>query len=306
MTSRRSPKILVRLSQTLCGTLLASSTLITLTACSESGDPVGTGGASSGGAPATGGANASGGTVSTGGQTADGGGTATGGTSGDGSGGEGSGGEGSGGEATGGGDGSGGAETGTGGGPAVDDSFAAELDELFVDVPCDASTRPPLAAGATCQHSTGTQRIERQVEFGGESGTNYAVKLRVRGIWEPTNIAGGTKPDNSLPLTVGGMVASGNPIDYQQYSIRVSEPPQTYWLNNYGRVAHEIFKEDYEVTLIVRGGSTITITMNDGNERQIANFPGEFFNDVPPYNQMPSLGQSLRLDVLQVDLAPTP
>jgi hypothetical protein len=42
--------------------------------------------------------------------------------------------------------------------------------------------------------------------------------------------------------------------------------------------------------------------MNDGNEREIANFPKEMFADIPPYDQTPSLGQLLRLDVVSVEV----
>ena len=36
------------------------------------------------------------------------------------------------------------------------------------------------------------------------------------------------------------------------------------------------------------------------NERQIANYPQEIFADLPPYDQEPSKGQLLALEVLSV------
>ena len=147
------------------------------------------------------------------------------------------------------------------------------------------------------------------VSFGGEAGTRYKVTLRVRGIWEPTHIAGGERPYQDVPFTVGGQVASGagsssDAINYQQYFIEVAAPKQTYWLNDHQYVAHDIHKQDYEASLTVAGGAMIKVVMNDGNEREIANFPEEKFDDVPPYDEMPSLGQSLRLDVVSVEVAP--
>jgi hypothetical protein len=184
-------------------------------------------------------------------------------------------------------------------------SVAAELHELFLDVACDAATRAPLEQGATCNHPAGTQRIEKLVTLGGTPGTKYQITLRVRGIWEPTDIRGGMRADMEVPFTVGGQIAGGaggssDAINYQQYFIEVAEPKQTYWLNNYEYVAHDIHKEDYEASITASGGSQIKVVMNDGNEREIANFPKEMFSDVPPYDKMPSLGQSLRLDVLEV------
>ena len=182
--------------------------------------------------------------------------------------------------------------------------------ELFIDAPCDSMTRAPLADGATCGHPPMTQHIEKPVMFGGEAGKKYTVTLRIRGIWEPTNIMGGMRPyeKDKLPFTIGGMVAGGtgsssDSINYQQYYIEVTEPKQTYWLNDYQYVAHDIHKQDYEAALTIAGGAVVKVVMNDGNDHEIANFPKEMFSDVPPYDKMPSLGQSLRLDVVKVEVA---
>jgi hypothetical protein len=206
-----------------------------------------------------------------------------------------------------------GAAAGAGGGAAGASgaadatAFAEGLSELFIDAACDSATRAPLEQGATCNHPTGTQRIEKMVTFGGEAGTSYKVTLRVRGIWEPTNIAGGMLPDEESPFTIGGEVEGGagtssDSINYQQYFIEVAEPKQTYWLNNYRYVAHDIHKEDYEASITVAGGAQLKVVMNDGNEREIANFPKEMFTDIPPYDNTPSLGQLLRLDVVSVEV----
>lgn len=181
-------------------------------------------------------------------------------------------------------------------------SAAAMLDALFIDVPCASNTPTPIAKMATCQHPGTTQHIDRKLTFGGTPGTSYDVKLRIRGIWEPTFIKGGTRPLGKLPFTVGGTVAtgSGDPINYQQYFIAVSEPKQTYWLNDYQYVAHDIHKEDYEATITVSAGASVTVSMNDGNDHQIANWTSDFFQGLAPYDKAPSTGQLLRLDVVSV------
>ncbi|MFM2418690.1 MAG: hypothetical protein RL385_3413, partial [Pseudomonadota bacterium] len=174
--------------------------------------------------------------------------------------------------------------------------------------PCDTATPTPLAKGATCLHPGTTQHIERVVEIGGSPAARYDVALRVRGIWEPTKIQGGERPVAGHPFTVGGALPAGSgssdAVSYQQYSIRVSSPTQTYWLNDHQYLAHDIHKEDYVATLRVAGGAKVTVVMNDGNERQIANWTKDYFADVPPYNTAPSTGQSLRLDVMSVQLVP--
>ena len=179
-------------------------------------------------------------------------------------------------------------------------SFAGELDGLFIDAPCQDGTPTPLADEATCDHPAGTQRMEESVVFGGDPATTYLLKLRVRGIWEPTFISGGEAPDAELPFKIGGEVAEGNAIDYQQYFITVSDPDETYWLNDYQYTAHDIHKADYEIEIPVVGGASVTVVMNDGNEREIANYPEEIFADMPPYDQEPTLGQLLQLEVVSV------
>lgn len=187
--------------------------------------------------------------------------------------------------------------------------FAKELNMLFVDVPCTSDTRAPLAQMATCQHPPNTQHIEKPTTFGGKPGTTYDVTLRVRGIWEPTSIMNGMRPSMDLPFTIGGKITGGSgssndAVNYQQYYITVSEPKQQYWLNDYRYVAHDIHKEDYQASIKVGGGATVTVVMNDGNDHEIANWTKDYFMDVPPYDKAPSLGQSLRLDVVKVAVAP--
>jgi hypothetical protein len=205
--------------------------------------------------------------------------------------------------------GAGGAAAGAGGtaGAAGDLAELAEgLNELFIDAPCATNTPTPLANMATCQHAPNTQHIDKNVMFGGEAGKTYVVTLRVRGIWEPTKINGGMRPDTKVPFTIGGMIppgsASSDAVNYQQYSINVASPKQVYWLNDHQYVAHDIHKLDYQAKIEVSGGSMITVTMNDGNDHEIANWTKDYFEGLPPYDTKPSLGQMLRLDVVSVTL----
>lgn len=192
--------------------------------------------------------------------------------------------------------------------PMGDPAFAADLDELFMDRPCvDGSTSIPPAEGATCDLS-GEQHEETIVTFGGDPEVTYEVTLRVRAIWEPTKIIDGDRPYSGTPFTVGGEVEPGTSdsaaINYQQFFISVESPEQTYFLNNYLYVGHDIYKADYEASILVQGGSEVRVVVNDGNERQIANFSEELFDDLPPYDETPTLGQFLRLDVVSVEVAP--
>ena len=73
-------------------------------------------------------------------------------------------------------------------------------------------------------------------------------------------------------------------------------PRADVWLN----VAHDIHKQDYQASLQVAGGAKLKVIMHDGNDHEIANWTQDLFADVPPYDKLPSLGQSLRLDVVSV------
>ncbi|HEY6878616.1 MAG TPA: hypothetical protein VI299_11390 [Polyangiales bacterium] len=179
------------------------------------------------------------------------------------------------------------------------EDVAPGLRGLTLVAPCADNTPLPLAKGATCAHA-GAQKLMQVVELAGDPAHVYELRLRIRGIWEPTSITGGTRPDDKLPLTLGGKVAqgAGDPINYQQWYVRVDKPAQTYWLNDYRYVAHDIHREDYEATVRANGGSTLTIVMNDGNDHQIANWTRDVFSELD--GGAPSTGQMLRIDVVSV------
>ncbi len=183
-----------------------------------------------------------------------------------------------------------------GGGSAADPiTFAGDLHELFIH---DTCTGPNPSQPDTCVHE---QRVERAVVFGGEPGSVYDVRLRIRGLVEPTTIASGQTPLQDHPyFKVGGTVSAQ---DYSQWQIEVSEPAQTYWLNHYPTTSHTIYKEDFEATLQIAAGADVAVRVVDGNDRQIDNAR----EGLPDRRQQIEGvttevldGQVLRLDVIAV------
>jgi hypothetical protein len=178
--------------------------------------------------------------------------------------------------------------------PADTKAFASGFHELFLHDEC---TGPFPPQPDTCAH----HRVhEKSFAFGGKPGAVYDVKLRVRGIFEPTTIEGGTTPDPKHPyFVVGGKVKT---LDWSYWHIEVSEPKQTYYLNNYPSVAHIIYKEDFEATIQVAGGAKVVVRAIDGNDRQIDNGkPGADRNQIiEGVVDKPLAGQMLRLDVVSV------
>jgi hypothetical protein len=172
---------------------------------------------------------------------------------------------------------------------------AAGFHQLFLHDDCtgDYAKQPD-----TCLHK---QLLEKPFTFGGKSGVVYNVKLRIRGIFEPTTIQGAETPLADHPYyQVGGTIRAR---DWSAWHIEVSEPKQTYWLNHYPKVGHTIYKEDFEATIPVAGGASVVVRVMDGNDRQIDNSePG-----LPDRQQIiagvvdkPLAGQMLRLDVISV------
>ena len=174
-------------------------------------------------------------------------------------------------------------------------SAAAGFHELLLHDPCTGDYPPQPD---TCLHE---RLVEKRFTFGGNPGVIHDVRLRIRGLFEPTTIEGGETPDPGHPyFKVGGTVSAR---EWSAWHIEVSSPRQTYWLNHYPKVSHTIYAEDFEAQIPVAGGSAVVVRVVDGNDRQIDNGkPG-----LPDRRQIiagvverPPDGQLLRLDVLNV------
>ncbi len=174
-------------------------------------------------------------------------------------------------------------------------SAAAAFDQLLLHDPCTGDYPPQPD---TCLHK---RVVEKPFTFGGKPGVIHDVRLRIRGLFEPTTIEGGETPSQDHPyFKAGGTISA---LEWSAWHIEVSNPRQTYWLNHYPKVSHTIYGEDFEATIPVAGGSAVVVRVVDGNDRQIDNGkPGR-----PDRQQIikgvvdqPPDGQLLRLDVVAV------
>lgn len=150
----------------------------------------------------------------------------------------------------------------------------------------------------TCLHK---QLVEKPVTFGGREGVVYDVRLRIRGIVEPTTIAGGETPLAEHPYyQVGGTVRAR---EWSAWHIEVSNPRQTYWLNHYPQVGHMIYLEDFEATIPIAGGAAVVVRVVDGNDRQIDNNEAgraDRLQIIKGVMDKPLDGQMVRLDAVRV------
>lgn len=162
----------------------------------------------------------------------------------------------------------------------------------------DQCTGEYLGQPDTCLHQ---QLLERTVTVGGKAGVVLDVTLRIQGIFEPTTIQDGETPYAAHPYyKVGGTIRAR---DWSAWHIEVSNPRQTYWLNHYPKVSHTIYKEDFEATIPMAAGASVTIRVVDGNDRQIDNAePGrpDRLQIIKGLSDTPLGGQMLRLEVLRV------
>lgn len=176
------------------------------------------------------------------------------------------------------------------------DGVAKGLHQLFLHDACTGEYPPQPD---TCIHK---QLIEKVVTLGGKPGVVYDVRLRVRGLFEPTTIKGGEAPDAAHPYyQVAGIIGQR---DWSAWHIEVSEPKQTYWLNHYPRVGHAIYKEDFEATIPMVAGATVTVRVVDGNDRQMDNAEpdrADRMQIIAGVTDKPLDGQMLRLDVVRVN-----
>ncbi len=304
-------------------TLLASASLLCLTAAACSNDPPsmsgtagttgaqgtagtrGTAGSSStpgaagtgniAGSSGTAGTNGSAGTTGDNSGTAGSstGGSSTGGTSSVGSGGSataGTGGSGTGGSTTGGSSG-GTAAAGTSGGGTTGAAGAGDLLSIVGDwdgslnlFPCADKRSGYDCSNVKCTNGTHTQTNSWKI--GGTPGTVYDVKFNVRGVVEAYAYVGGTRVSgtdsiakgDSLFISGGEQQPSGNGNDYNTYELDVTPPvagvTNKYYLNSViasenphtsSQTQHLTFPINYDASIKVTGGGTVTFTSYDSN-----------------------------------------
>jgi hypothetical protein len=170
---------------------------------------------------------------------------------------------------------------------------AAGLSGLRWALPCGADLGGHVCAATTAM-SMSTLK--------GEAGKTYDVTLRFRGVVEQRTYTGGT---------IDGYWVSGAPAPtpgdaFNIYQLGISSPAQTFYLNAGASSIYRCFAIDYQETIAMAAGATVTLTADavDGHEIENLDMTTDPANpiivpDVPPapaaYN-----GQFIQMDVLSV------
>jgi hypothetical protein len=151
---------------------------------------------------------------------------------------------------------------------------------------------------------TGGKVIERVLTLGGAPGTLYNVTLRVRGVVEPRTYVGGKDAGDHVYIGGTGQL----PSNYDTFSITVSAPAQTFFLNADAKPeSHRVFTLDHQKTIIVEGGAKVTLRVIDPDCAMVKNCQSfttaacspYVIADVPPAPKGFD-GQFVQLDVLKV------
>jgi hypothetical protein len=151
----------------------------------------------------------------------------------------------------------------------------------------------------------GGKIVQRMITIGGLGSVVYDVTLRIRGVLEPKTYAGG-KPETNHFYVGGAPTAS----IYNTFSIAVSAPAQTYFLNyDEGQgESNRVFALDHTKVIQMIGGATITLAIGDPDctmVRNCASLAGPCSPYVIPDVAPPASfdEQSVQIDVVSVTAA---
>lgn len=136
--------------------------------------------------------------------------------------------------------------------------------------------------------------------LGGDPTVTYTMTFRIRGCVELVEYSGGEQLDEHVfKDATGQAIAVAN-----TYTLEVSDPPATYYLNNGETLMDRLDVVDYALTIPVNGGATLTLEAVSHDNGQIKNVTNVSVSDddvtkpivvAQPYN-----GQFMQLDATNI------
>jgi hypothetical protein len=122
----------------------------------------------------------------------------------------------------------------------------------------------PDSVGGSCNVASATR--EESVQMGGDPARVYRATLHFCGPVEGRRYTGCTSTQGGGLFCPDGVPENLNAFDanYPSYQMQVSDPPRTYVLNN-RFAADTILKIDYDATIEIRGGATVTFRTTSAN-----------------------------------------
>ena len=169
---------------------------------------------------------------------------------------------------------------------------ATSLQGLRWEMPCKPKH------GQVCDAAV--HKPTKSATLGGDPGTTYDVTLRFRGVVEQEAYKGGTAEQMWY---VGGKPDNGA---YNIYELSTSAPDQHFYLNAGESGIHRVWPIDYQKTIKMQGGATVTLMADEQDGALISNIDDKdkpvIIPDVPPAPQ-PFDGQFIQMDVISVAAA---
>jgi hypothetical protein len=179
------------------------------------------------------------------------------------------------------------------GGGAYTINLAAQLAGLSWKLPCLGPSPP---SSCTCAESTTSSIV-----FHGAPSGQYNALLLARGVVETKLYTGGT--NDGAFWQVGG-----SPVNDQWnvYQLEISDPPQVYYINrnNSGSEISAVTTIDYQKTVQINAGATLTLTASSIDGSEISNSSNLEAVDnnpaLPIVVMQPYDGQFAQIDALSV------
>jgi hypothetical protein len=185
---------------------------------------------------------------------------------------------------------------------------AGNLEGLSWALPCTG-----IDTSTVCytELESGTDEEVLTTTLSGASEQTYLVTLLFRGVVEEKSYSDDDAGNALAEGADGGsnpqfFIAGGQPAGdgYNVYELDVSDPPQTYFLNSGSSGTQNTWPLDYEATIPMNSGATITLTANAIDGQEINNNNGVDGGPVlvpglPPYPAAYN-GQFIQMDVVTV------
>jgi len=183
---------------------------------------------------------------------------------------------------------------------------AQALSAKRLELPCLPEADPvaqlcPTIANRTQACPAGGKVVKQVIQLGGDPNVLYSVTLHIRGVVEPRNYVGGK--DGGNHFYVGG--TGQQPSNYNTYSIAVSAPAQTFYLNADTKAeSYRVMTLDHEKAIVVQGGASVTLQVVDPDCAMVKNCKAFDTAQCTPYvvtgvapDPMAFNGQFVQLDV---------
>jgi len=183
---------------------------------------------------------------------------------------------------------------------------AQALSGKRLELPCLPDADPvsqlcPTVADRTHACPAGGKVVKEVIQLSGDPNVLYSVTLHIRGVVEPRSYVGGR--DGGNHFYVGG--TGQQPSNYNTYSIAVSAPAQTFYLNADTKPeSYRVMTLDHEKAIVVQGGASVTLQIVDPDCAMVKNCKSFDSTQCTPYvvagvppDPMAFNGQFVQLDV---------